>query len=140
MNSWQMYKGNIIPRSMLGALVASVSGSAPVTPSARLKIGQNVRVRVDSVDGVGSNWLSAIVLDIQVSSAMGILYMLAFPILPAGDHYVLSQNYPSHRQFGTSGPETCETSGLYTEEEFEAWLEEQTKDKEPPKRALSVVR
>jgi hypothetical protein len=140
MTDWRSFRGNIIPRDIIPTLINSaVMGQKKI--HSRLEIGQYVRVRIDNpvVDKI--DWMSAVVMDVQASYGMGLYYVLAFPTMSAGDYYVLSQNYPAIRDGFTTREESAETSGIYTEEDFEVFLES-IREKKPPefRPALSIVK
>jgi hypothetical protein len=112
---WRQYRGRIIPRS---ALEHSIEGYRPY--DTRLKLGDKVRLRVD--DRGTTQFLSSIIVDVSQSHRAGAMYALAFPATIQGELYIVVDGF-SGTGVDLTDVESAEASGIYTEQEYEAYLD-----------------
>jgi hypothetical protein len=139
-HDWRSYRGRVLPRMVIEQAIAQAK-AAPIQISSRLKIGEYVRLRVDDLLQDRIDWLPAIVIDVKASFTGGVEYILAFP-QGVGDYYVISQEWAGVK-LRVTGQETesKESSGIYTEAEFEEHLNARQKPVDhPAKPALSIVK
>ena len=135
----RLYRGLIIPKEHLEMLADL---QFPLI-QARLRPGQKVRVRIESPPSeseldVRRDFIPAIVFDVVISNGHGVDYSLAFPVM-LGAFYVVSPGF-NGSGVALGANESAENSGIYSEEEFEAYLKSLVKSAPEPTSHLKVVK
>lgn len=134
----RLYRGLLLPKEQLEMLADL---QFPLI-QARLRPGQKVRVRIDAIPIEGEiarvDFVPAIVFDVVISNGHGVDYALAFPVM-SGQFYAVSQGY-NGAGVTLGASESAENSGIYSEEEFAAYLMSLKKSPPEPSSHLKVVK
>lgn len=139
---WRSYRGNIVPHAVMEGLLAQHKQLCGDKIKSRLSVGDKVRVLLEDPLEGKDQWLSALVFDVTVSYGEGVRYALAFSVGVSG-FWVISQDYPAVKLAVTGHEEeSANTSGIFTEEEFQQYMEARLKPapQPQPKATLSIVK
>jgi hypothetical protein len=130
---WRQYRGKIIPRSVIEKTTESFRPY-----DTRLKLGDRVLLRVDNLEL--TQFLSSIVVDVAQSHRNGATYALAFPATNLNEFYIVVDGF-SGTGADLTDIESAEASGIYSEREYELYLEAQAPPPEvgPAPRSLRLV-